>query len=92
MNTPGIWIEMQKAETMPVQNDLFRGIPKPVAEEAYKEYSTQFGVSQSLERICERQGFGAIELAMLLYIRIKRLEEELASVHNKYIGKLPPLE
>ena len=83
---------MQKAPTMPLQNDVGRGVPRPIAEEAYKEYVEQHGDSQSFESLHERGGFGAVEMAVLLYIRIKRLEEELASVHNKYIGKLPPLE
>jgi hypothetical protein len=54
-------------------------IPRVVAEEAYKEYSAQYGTSQSLERLCERGGFGAEELAILLYDRIKRLESAALS-------------
>lgn len=49
-------------------------IPMKIAEEAYKEYAAQFGTSQSLARLNERGGFGAEELAILLYERIKRLE------------------
>lgn len=64
-------------ETAPVQ--AVRGaerneIPMPVAEEAYKEYSAQYGTEQSLRRLNERGGFGWSELAILLYERIKRLE------------------
>jgi hypothetical protein len=49
-------------------------VPWEHAEEAYKEYSAQFGTSQSLERLAERQGFGAAEIVTLLVQRIKRLE------------------
>ncbi len=48
-------------------------VPLVVAEEAHKEYAAQ-GYSQSLARLNERGGFGAAELAILLYQRIKRLE------------------
>lgn len=48
-------------------------MPLVVAEEAHKEYAAQ-GYSQSLARLNERGGFGAAELAILLYQRIKRLE------------------
>jgi hypothetical protein len=49
-------------------------IPYEVAEEAYKEYLEQHGSGQSLQRLCERGGFSASEMAILLYDRIKRLE------------------
>ena len=58
-------------------------IPKVVAEEAYKEYAAQYGTSQSLARLCERGGFGAEELAILLYERIKRLERGAAEQEKK---------
>jgi hypothetical protein len=41
-------------------------IPWWLAEEAYRHYSKRFGVSQSLERIAERGGFGREELLLLL--------------------------
>ena len=50
-----------------------KGIPYPIAEEAYKEYAAQYGTQQSLERLCERGGFGWEELATLLYERCLRL-------------------
>lgn len=56
--------------TFPIQPD--RGHPFPsfvpwaLAEEAYVEYSRCFGHDQSLERLAERGGFGAIEFAILL--------------------------
>jgi hypothetical protein len=52
-------------------------IPRVVAEEAYKEYAAQYGTSQTFERLCERGGFGQSELAILLFNRIKRLEEKV---------------
>jgi hypothetical protein len=51
-----------------------RSIPKVIAEEGYKEYAAQYGTSQSFERLHERGGFGAEELCILLYERIKRIE------------------
>lgn len=59
-------------ETFPMQvrDDT---VPLVVAEEAYKEYAAQYGKSQSLQRIGERGGFGAAEIAILLYERCKRL-------------------
>lgn len=52
-------------------------IPRIVAEEAYKEYAAQHGSSQTFELLCARGGFGQSELAILLFNRIKRLEERL---------------
>jgi hypothetical protein len=51
-----------------------RSVPREVAEEAYKEYAEQYGSSQTLDRLGERGGFGASEIAILLFERIKRLE------------------
>jgi hypothetical protein len=63
--------------TAPCQELSERGrIPIILAEEAYKEYAAQFGTQQSLARLNERGGFGADELAHLLFDRIKRLEME----------------
>ena len=53
-------------------------IPYPIAEAAYEEYATSHGRQQSLERLGERGGFGVMELIILLYERIKRLEGELS--------------
>lgn len=63
----------------PIQaQDSYNGgtvtVPWSHAEEAYKEYSAQYGTSQSLERLAERHGFGASEIVMLLVARCKRLE------------------
>ena len=60
--------------TMPMQNWNDTTIPLVVAEEGYKEYSTQQGTGQSLERLGERGGFAGSELSILLFERIKRLE------------------
>jgi hypothetical protein len=64
------------AETAPVQlvPRIDARVPVEIAQEAYKEYAAQHGTSQSFERLCERGGFSATELAILLYERIKRLE------------------
>ncbi len=73
-NTNGKW----NVATAPVQVGYGEGqVPMVVAEEAHKEYAAQ-GHSQSLARMNERGGFGASELAILLYQRIKRLEAGIA--------------
>lgn len=64
-------------KTAPIQTGQERDVPWDVSAEAYKEYAAQYGTSQSLERLCERGGFGASELAILLFERIKRLESQL---------------
>lgn len=69
-------------ERFPIQaTDSYYGrnvtIPWNYAEEAYKEYSVQYGTSQSLQRLAERHGFGVEEIVMLLVQRIKRLEAKL---------------
>jgi len=51
-------------------------IPWEVASEGYREYVACYGQGQTLERLCERGGFAATELCILLYDRIKRLEGE----------------
>jgi hypothetical protein len=53
------------------------GIPMQVAEEAWKEYDAQGYGSQSLARLNQRGGFEAAELAILLYERIQRLQQQL---------------
>lgn len=50
-------------------------IPKMIAQEAYKEYVDQGHGGQSFDRLHERGGFSAEEIAMLLFDRIKRLED-----------------
>jgi len=65
----------KKCQTFPLQPT--KDLPRVVAEEAYKEYSTCFGTQQSLDRIGERSGFGAAEIAILLFHRIERLQQEL---------------
>lgn len=64
-------------ETFPVQvNRLDDTVPLVVAQEAYKEYAALYGIDQSLETLGSRGGFGASELANLLYQRIKRIEQD----------------
>ena len=77
MRTLNPWVgsDGENVQEFPVQSNLHdRVIPWTVAEEAYKEYAAQHGKAQSLERLAERHGFGCSELAILLYQRIKRLE------------------
>lgn len=76
MEHNGIWkINGKECKTAPLQTGS-RKIPYIIAEEAYKEYAELFGESQSLETLCERGGFGHCELAILLYQRIKRIEND----------------
>lgn len=49
-------------------------ITRQIAEEAYKEYSAQYGTDQSFDRLHERGGFGVSEIIFLLFDRCKRLE------------------
>jgi hypothetical protein len=51
-------------------------IPWQVAEEAFKEYQERFTDMSSLEEVERSGGFGAAELALLLYERVKRVEQE----------------
>ena len=37
-------------------------IPRAIAEQAYEVYSARYGRDQSLDRMCERGGFGPGEL------------------------------
>ncbi|CNH64206.1 Uncharacterised protein [Yersinia intermedia] len=60
---------------VPVQKSVNPTIRAEYAEEAYKEYRAQFGTRQSLERLYELGGFSYPEMVMLLYQRVKRLEE-----------------
>ena len=77
----GVWQDGagRTLPTAPVQKsqDIMgdHKIPRIVAEEAYKEYAAQHGTSQTFDRLCERGGFGQSELSILLFNRIKRLEE-----------------
>lgn len=67
--------EGEPVKSFPLQlRNLDTSLPLPVAEEAYKEYVAQYGNQQSLERLAQRGGFGAAEIATLLFERIKRLE------------------
>jgi len=76
MNYNGVWKYMGKpCDTAPVQKTSGK-IPYKIAEEAYKEYSARYGSTQSLQQLNDRGGFGAEELAILLYYRIKRIEKE----------------
>jgi len=74
----GVWKDSGDRELpiFPIQNNkLDCNVPLCIAEEAYKEYASQYGTSQSLERLGERGGFGCSEIAILLYERCKRLEQ-----------------
>lgn len=72
-------VEWPSGKKMPVQivgigPPNGRQVHSELVEEAYKEYCEIFGKSQTLERLQERGGFDIVELATLLYMRIKRLE------------------
>lgn len=73
----GIWkdgVYNVALKTAPIQTHSEKDVPWDVSAEAWKEYAAQGHGNQSHERICERGGFGASELAILLYERIKRLQ------------------
>lgn len=59
-------------------------LPEDVVKEAYKEYAAQYGTEQSLERLNERGGFTWSELAILLYERIKRIQQSPVSEEVKH--------
>lgn len=63
-------------------------LPLAIVQEAYKEYSDQYGDGQSLERLNERGGFGSAEVAILLYERIKRLERIMRNPPPPYPEEL----
>jgi hypothetical protein len=66
--------------TAPVQIGYGEGfVPWEISAEAWKEYAAQGHGSQSHERICERGGWGASEMAILLFERIKRIEAQSSS-------------
>lgn len=79
----GVWkderfnIEMKVA---PIQTHSEKTVPWDVSAEAWKEYAAQGHGDQSHERLCERGGFGAAELAIFLYERIKRIEASGATM------------
>lgn len=82
MRVNGVWRDERfnvPMVTAPIQTARETDVPWDVAAEAYKEYAAQHGTEQSLERLCERGGFGASELAILLYERIKRIERATVS-------------
>lgn len=65
----------KKCETFPLQVVNIRELPKVIAEEAYKEYAKRYGTDQSIKRLGERGGFGAAEIAILLFHRIERIQQ-----------------
>ena len=69
-------------ESAPIQRN--ESVPLFVAAEAYKEYSAQYGTSQSLARLNERGGFGAAELCILLCERIERIEGAANAMVEKF--------
>ncbi len=72
----GVWVNGSGVpmKAAPMQTHSEKGVPWDVSAEAWKEYAAQGHGRQSHERLCERGGFGAAELAILLYERIKRIE------------------
>ncbi|RYC43112.1 hypothetical protein [Pectobacterium zantedeschiae] len=59
---------------VPVQKPSSTQIDEEYSRGAYKEYSAQGHGSQSFEFVHARGGFCYMELVVLLYQRIKRLE------------------
>lgn len=63
---------MDDTRPFPIQADYGTGggktsfVPWWLAEIAYRQYVSQFGKQQSLERLAERGGFGREELLRLL--------------------------
>jgi len=60
---------------VPMQKPIANDVDEPIAREAYKEYAAQGHGAQSFERLHEGGGFCAMEIIVLLYQRIKRIEE-----------------
>jgi hypothetical protein len=76
----GVWKDglfNVELKTAPIQTHMEKDVPWDVSREAWKEYAAQGHGNQSHERLCERGGFAASELAILLYERIQRLEKQL---------------
>ena len=74
----GVWRDGRfnvALKTAPIQTHSEKDVPWDVSAEAWKEYAAQGHGDQSHERLCERGGFGASELAILLYERIQRLTQ-----------------
>lgn len=74
----------QPIEAAPIQRDT--SVPLEVAAEAHKQYCNEYGSAQTLQRINERGGFGAAELALLLYARIKKLEHRIYQLRGQHRG------
>ena len=78
LHVNGVWKEHGKPiRVFPLQKS--EDLPWEVAEEAYLEYSKRYGDQQSLERLAKRGGFGGSEIAILLFQRIKRIQQEKGS-------------
>ena len=75
MSYNGEWqVDGKPVETFPVQDTRGQSrVPVVVAEEAYKAYTARYGSRQTLKRLGERGGFGAAEIAILLFQRCQRL-------------------
>jgi hypothetical protein len=76
--------------TFPIQGPTsHRRIPWWLAEEAFAVYSSRYGMSQSLERLAERGGFGAEEMDLFVpgwrdrIDRVKRLEASVAALTER---------
>lgn len=81
----GVWKDGRfntDLKTAPIQTHSEKDVPWDVSAEAWKEYAAQGHGNQSHERLCERGGFAASELAILLYQRIKRLQSGKGAEHG----------
>lgn len=59
---------------VPMQKPSMNTVDEAIARVAYEEYAAKYGTEQSFERLHERGGFCAMEIIVLLYDRIQRLE------------------
>lgn len=77
------WPLTSEVVHVPMQpEDDSRRIPMEISAEAWKEYAAQGHGDQSHQRMIQRGGFGSVELAILLFQRIKRLEGNEAPAHE----------
>lgn len=79
------WPNQIAVQQVPVQDDYVRGtntnlpgctIPRWLAEIAYTRYVEYGGRGQSLDRLCERGGFGRSEFLAFLYEALKMEAEK----------------
>lgn len=70
------WGSHRPVTTFPAHHHGPPNVPRTIAEVVYKEYAAEYGISQSLDRLGERGGFGWTEMVNLLFSRVVRLEAQ----------------